>query len=551
MKKYFIDAAGPTPNGKLHLGHMAGPYLTADIFNRTQLLNGNHTFFACGLDKNQSYVRLAAIRNNTTREELLAKNAEYINDTFASYDIGCNSLSDTDEEGKVKFITTFISPLLRSEHVVMKNVEFYFDESSNKFLVEAFISGTCPKCAHNVKGGVCEKCSYYNFSTDLISPLSTINPDAKLIKKACTIYVLDISPLHEQLIDLLNMSSIEDSIKKSVISILRDVKEFPVTLPVEDGIVFENNTETKLNPWIDGFSSIYYLKNIAKESLNCKKFEDLSHVCFIGIDNTFYFTLIFNAIRICLGLKDFPETYCINKYYLLNNDKFSTSRNNAVWADDMVEQYDINLLRIFLALSYPDEDNYNFTPQQLDDFQQNLKSNNWINKLYSLMSQADLDNIKPLDSTSPKSTAQLLLNILNDNNADKSQVSTLMQVLCPSLSKKILRKTKKMPQIVKKMFNPFKKELGVKANRLIYLDENKFSSSIVVVENGKQVPPHKHDAINELFYILEGDGLLEISNQQSNVGEGDYVFIPAGQLHTIKNVNCSKLKFITIAWQIA
>lgn len=547
MKKYFIEAPAPTPNGRLHLGHMAGPYINADVFNRIQRANGYSTFFSCDLDRSQSYVRLAAIKKEITREVLLKENINSIKETFVNYDIGFDLFNAYDTEDRTRFIVEFVRPLLKSKFIALKEVEFFFDESSNQFLIEAFISGLCKKCNSPTKGGSCEICGYYNFSVNLVNPYSTINPQTKLSKKSCKIYVLNIEPMYSILSNVINNSSIEKSIKEFIFkNLLNTNTEFPITLPLQDGIPF-GSAETELSPWVEVLCGTYYLKEIAKKTLDCKNFEDLSHVCFSGIDNVLHFTVMCNAIRICLDLKDFPESYFINRYYVINNDKFSTSRNNAVWADDITSQFNIDILRFFLCLTHPSIENYNFSLQQLIDFQADMSNRDWINKLSSFITNSHADS--QIISNIPSVNAQYLLDVIREKISAPPNLVLLIQALCPTLSKIIIRKMGVIPQIVKQASNSFKQEYGVKVNRLAHINEDKFSSAIAIVELGNQTEPHKHENIDELFYIIEGNGLLVLNNQHSIVNKGDYIYIPAGMMHTIKQMGPEDLKFITIAWK--
>lgn len=547
MKKYFVECAPTTPNGKLHLGHVAGPYIAADIFNRLQQVNKVPTFFACDMDMNQSYVRLAAIKAGLRVEDLLNKNVTSIKDTFANYDIGFDFFNRHNTNERTAFIVDFMNKLLKSKYVIEKDVEFYVDEISGKFLVEAFISGTCSKCSSLVKGGVCEMCGYYNFSTNMINPFSTIDQNAAITKKACKIHVLTITSLRIELMEKLNTINIDKNTRELIANILSDMaNEFPITLPLEDGISL-GSTGLKLNPWMELLGSTYYLKHKAQDALECTNLKEISQVSFIGIDNTFYYVIIHNLARICMGLEDFPESYFINKFYLLNNIKFSTSRNNAVWADEALQYFDANLLRLFLATTHPYTEPYSFSMKQLGDFKKKLEANNWLDKLHSLL-KLNVENKIQLNYNGPKAIAQLLLDTLDETVSNK--IFYLVQIICPSMFKKTMRQIGKVPHIIKETSNSFKRELGVELNRLILLDEHKFSSSIVIVEPGRQTAPHSHSTLDEIFYIIQGHGTLSLNNDDFTINTGDYMYIPAGMKHTIKPIGNSEVKFITIAWYI-
>lgn len=325
MKKHFIEAPAPTPNGKLHLGHLSGPYIAADVFNRAKQLEGAATFFVCDFDYSQTYVRLAALKNNMTVDALLEENIKSIKNTFTNYDIGFDILGVDNLTERQKFIKNFMSPLLVSTYVYEKKVEFFYDETQKTFLIEAFISGLCSKCNNPTKGGACELCGYYNFSTDIINPFATLSPQTVLTKKSCSVYMLKTKQLLPQLIKILNAIKIDEKVRELIDKILSNIPdEFPVTLPLEDGIILDNNEMIRLTPWLEVLGGTYYLKNIARNNLNYVNFEEIEHTSFIGIDNTFYCIIIYNLVRICLGVDDFPNQYLVNRFYLKNTTKFST-----------------------------------------------------------------------------------------------------------------------------------------------------------------------------------------------------------------------------------
>ncbi|MEN9391086.1 MAG: hypothetical protein RL017_383, partial [Pseudomonadota bacterium] len=515
---------------------------------RIQLVNGNATFFGCELDIHQNYVDTAAIKAGVSRTELLKKNISSIRDTFASYDIGFDLFNTSRSQNTTKFIIDFVAPLFQSQYVKKKDVEFYFDENSGKFLVEGFISGSCSKCAAPVKGGICEICGYYNFSIDIINPFSTINPDAIIIKKKCKIHVLDTLFFREKLLQKFGTIGISDDIRKFISDILATLGNyFPVTLPLDYGLAFGEHG-MRLNPWVELLGITYYLKDSARKALDCKTWSELSHVCFIGIDNTFYYIIIHGLLRFTLGFDDFPQNYVVNKFYTFNQAKFSTSKNHGIWADEAVLQFDASLLRVFLALTHPDKEAYDFSLDQLIAFKTQLEANDWIKKLYNAL-ESNLENTQKLDRLDAKSNARLLFDIIN-NTDNISNVRYLVQVICPSLFKKAIRQIGKVPHIVKETSNSFKREFGVELNRLIALDEYKFGSSVVIVEPGEQTTPHAHDTLDELFYIIHGQGLLTLGEKDSVVNKGDYIYIPAGMAHTLRSLNEKEVKFITIAWYI-
>ncbi len=552
MEKYFIESPAPTPNGGLHLGHIAGPYLAADIFNRVSKINGHKTFFACDLDRTQSYVRINHSKKNSNIDlnEFIQENTNLIKDTFAAYDIGFDYFNDTDNDIRKQFIFDFISPILKSKYIFQKEISFYFDDIGGNFLVEGFISGECQECGTQVKGGFCEICGYYNFSTEIDKPYSTLHPERKLSRKNLSVYILDIKSLSKQIISLLDDVVINYQIREMMKLFIIKNPCFPITLPLIDGLQL-GNPKTKLSPWIEVLCGTYFLKDIANTTLNCNSINEMIHVCFSGFDNAYYFTVICNAIRLCLNKNDFPIQYHMNRYYSIDGTKFSTSRNHAVWAHEILNEYDINMLRLFLASTHPENCNCNFNYNEFVNFANEINiyklEDTIINHLMNNNEKHCLIQIK----CSPIVIAENMLSIIrSEPHAKMDNLFTLMQVLFPSLSTKIIRKTAFCSHIVKKSTSSFTREYGITAKRLMYLDEYNFTTSIGSIAKGEATHTHKHDDISEIFYVINGSGDIFLNEEQSSIADGDYIFVSPGTTHRLENNKCCNFVFLSIAWKV-
>ncbi|MCC2625738.1 MAG: methionyl-tRNA synthetase [Burkholderiales bacterium] len=551
MSSYFIEVPPPTPNGNLHLGHIAGPYLAADLYNRTLRLNKKSTFFACDLDRNQSYVRLAATQQDKDYTTFLNEQCSLIESTFASYEIGFDVLIRQASPTRDLSIKNFADRLLQSRYVREKEVEFYYNTVTNTFLVEGYISGKCPKCYASVKGGVCELCGFYNCSTEIVEPMATLDPSLILSKRKCMILVINLAQFRNQLKEILEVAEINQAAKEFIYDNLLECDcDFPITLPLEDGIIIDESNN-KLNPWVEILGGTYYLKGMAQNKFNKNNENKFIHTCFMGIDNAFYYAVVFNVIRHILAFNDFPKRYYINKYYLLGERKFSTSRGNVIWAHEALTQFSVDCLRVFLAATYPLNDNYNFTWQQLVDFNEDINIQQaCVSALANFKQNYQHSVANTFNSMYFYECASVLIkSIASNSKLIPPNFLFLLQVLLPKTSERFFRELDKFEQITEQTTCSFKKEFGINLNRLIYLSENDFCVSIAMVESNQQTVPHQHEDLEEVFFIIAGSGVMYIGDSSYIVKKNDYIYIPSGALHSIKQCGKENLNFVTIAWK--
>lgn len=377
-----------------------------------------------------------------------------------------------------------------------------------------------------------------------------MNPSLNLSKKKCKIHIIKLSQFSEQLKVLLANAEINDFAKEFIYkNLLENNHDFPITLPLEDGFSIDGSNN-KLNPWVEILGNTYFLKEMAQS-----KFSDaeengvLIHTCFMGIDNAFYYAIVFNVMRYVLGLQDYPKNYYINRYYLLEGKKFSTSRGHVIWADDVLKQFSLESLRFFLASTYPLNENYDFNKQKLEEFDK-FDVGQSCNKLLGNSNTNMSQFVRSLDENIPfyEYAAILLATIRNENN-NSLDLLYLVQILLPKTSEKMFRNFGKIEQITELSTCSSKVEFGIKLNRLIYLTENNFCASVAEVALNQQTIPHKHDDLEEIFFITSGEGVLSIDDNTYCVKPNDYIYIPGGKLHTIKQNGKTPLIFITIAWK--
>ena len=380
-EKFTVTAALPYANGPLHLGHVAGVYLPADIFVRFLRMNNHDVAFICGSDEHGAAITLRAKKEGITPQEIVDKYNKIIGKSFQDFGISFDIFHRTSAEIHHKTAQDFFLQLEKNGKFIEETTEQYFDEEFQQFLADRYIVGECPNCHNeNAYGDQCEKCGSSLNPTDLINPTSTLS-GKKPILKSTSHWFLPMDRHEEWLKEWILegkldgvqqhdpktwrnqvtgqcMSWINNGLKPRAMT--RDLDwGVKVPLPNADGKV--------LYVWLD--APIGYISATKQWALdNNKKWEDYwkgdrKLVHFIGKDN-----IVFHAIIFPILLKDhgdliLPDNVPAYEFLNLEGDKFSTSRNWAVWLHEYLEKYPtkIDELKYTLTAIAPESKDSEFT----------------------------------------------------------------------------------------------------------------------------------------------------------------------------------------------
>ena len=183
-KRYMITAALPYANGPLHIGHLAGAYLSSDIFARYLRLVGKDVAFVCGSDEYGAAITIRAKKEGITPREIVDKNYTIIKDSFEKLGVSFDIYHRTTDPLHTETATEFFKTVYDKDIFIEETTEQYFDEENNQFLADRYISGECPKCANpSAYGDQCEKCGSTLSPTELINPKSTISGNTPILKE--------------------------------------------------------------------------------------------------------------------------------------------------------------------------------------------------------------------------------------------------------------------------------------------------------------------------------------------------------------------------------
>ena len=407
FKRHTVTAALPYANGPLHIGHLAGCYIPADIYVRYLRSKGEDVKFICGSDEHGVPITIKAKKEGITPQQVVDKYHKMMGDSFKEFGISFDIYSRTSSKVHHETASAFFKTLYDKGVFKEEETEQYFDEKANQFLADRYIIGTCPNCGNeNAYGDQCERCGSTLNPTDLINPRSTLSGEKPVFKKTRNWFLpLDkMQPQIEAYVDShkewkTNVFGQCKSWLKAGLqprAMTRDL-DWGVKVPVDgaDGKV--------LYVWFDApigyISATKELAPLPPKGGNTKhtnpekdisdgnsplqgaggawelywKDKETKLVHFIGKDNIVFHCIIFPAMLMAEGSYILPENVPANEFLNLEGDKISTSRNWAVWLHEYLLEFKDkqDVLRYTLCANAPETKDNDFTWK---DFQ--AKNNN-------------------------------------------------------------------------------------------------------------------------------------------------------------------------------
>jgi methionyl-tRNA synthetase len=373
-KRYTITAALPYTNGPVHIGHLAGVYVPADIYARYLRNTGNDVLYICGSDEHGVPITIKAKKEGVSPQDVVDKYHAIIKKSFSDFGISFDNYSRTSGEIHHKTASEFFKKLYNEGKFIEEASEQLYDEEANQFLADRFVVGTCPKCGNEESyGDQCEKCGTSHNATDLINPKSAITGNVPTMKVTKHWYLpLDKYEtwLREWIVEG-HKNDWKTNVLGQVKSWLDDgLKPRAVTRDLDWGIpVPVDGAEGKvLYVWFD--APIGYISSTkewaAREGKDWEPYwkdKDTKLIHFIGKDNIVFHCIIFPAMLKAEGSYILPENVPANEFLNLEGNKISTSKNWAVWLHeyliDFPEKQDV--LRYALTANAPETKDNDFT----------------------------------------------------------------------------------------------------------------------------------------------------------------------------------------------
>jgi len=375
FKRTLVTAALPYANGDIHLGHLAGAYLPADLYVRYLRLRGEEVLFICGSDEYGVPITLTAEKLGISPKELVDRNYESIRKSFADFGMSFDNYSQTSREIHTETSQAFFTDLHTQGLFKQKTTDQFYSVSQNRFLADRYIEGTCPKCgSEDARGDQCEKCGTTLDPTELINPRNAMDNSPLELRKT-THWFLPLGDWQEK---LKAFHGRHPEWKENVLrycngwfadglhdrAMTRDLSwGVPVPLPDHEGKV--------MFVWFDapiGYISAtreWAAENGAPEAWRTWwQNPDTRLVHFIGKDNIFFHALLF-PIMLMAHTENYilPDNVPANEFLNLEGQKLSTSRGFAVWLPEFLAKFPADALRYTLARNLPETRDMNFTWQ--------------------------------------------------------------------------------------------------------------------------------------------------------------------------------------------
>ena len=413
-KRYTITAALPYTNGPVHIGHLAGVYIPADIYARFQRMQGKDVAFVCGSDEHGVPITLKAKKEGITPQQVVDKYNGIIKQSFEDFGISFDNYSRTTSKIHHDTASEFFKKLHSEGKFIEQVTQQLYDADANQFLADRFVVGTCPKCGNKESyGDQCESCGTSHNATDLIHPKSAITGAVPSLKETKHWFLpLDkYEPflkdwiLEEHIKDWKTnvygqcKSWIDDGLRPRAVT--RDLDwGIPVPAPDAEGKV--------LYVWFD--APIGYISATkqwaARENKDWEPYwkdKDTKLLHFIGKDNIVFHCIIFPSMLKAEGSYILPNNVPANEFLNLEGNKISTSKNWAVWLHEYLEDFpgQQDVLRYVLTSNAPETKDNDFT---WADFQARNNNElvaifgNFINRV-TVLTHKYYDGVTPSEGT--------------------------------------------------------------------------------------------------------------------------------------------------------
>ena len=421
---FTITAALPYANGPIHIGHLAGVYIPADIFARYKRLTNNDVAFICGSDEHGVAISLASKKASISPKELIDKYDKMIKDSFDEFGILFDNYSRTSSKVHHETSLNFFENLKEKNLFSLIKSEQFFDVNENQFLADRYISGTCPVCGFDeAYGDQCEKCGSTLSPEELINPKSTISNSSPILKETKHYYI-KLDEFEEFIRNWITVEN-KDKWKTNVVGQVKSwldsgLKPRAVTRDLDWGIPVKIDDEDGkvLYVWFE--APIGYISStIEWANANDKDWEqywknpETNLIHFIGKDNIVFHCIIFPIMLRMFGDFILPKNVPANEFLNLEGNKISTSRNWAVWLHEYLIDFPNmqDVLRYVLTSTCPETKDNDFTWK---DFQIRNNSElvaiygNFTNRVLSLINKYYDGKIPNPDSKN--NTDELVLN---------------------------------------------------------------------------------------------------------------------------------------------
>jgi methionyl-tRNA synthetase len=375
MDRLVVISPAPTANGDLHLGHIAGPFLAADVCTRYARATGREALYGTGMHFTQNFIVTAAKRMGVDAEDLRERSAVQVRQTLAEMGIevdGFGCIGDRFTE----LVYGFHRRLHELGLLELRTVRFPYLPSTGEYLMDAYVEGGCPSCLAEGCAGICESCGLPIAPGDLLDPRSTLHPDEPLEYRDADILVFPVERHRAELEAYFARTPMRPRMARLVETALaRPLPDFPITQPTSWGIPapFPEVAGQVISPHMEGMPWSMFTTALAAEQRAMPiTADELWHedsgttvVYFLGLDATYPFAVVGTAMLAAVGGYVLPAQFVTNEFYELANEKFSTSRGHVVSGRELAAEVPRDLIRFHLCATSPEYQRTDFTRDAL------------------------------------------------------------------------------------------------------------------------------------------------------------------------------------------
>ena len=402
MKKLLVSAPPPTANGDLHLGHLSGPFLRADILYKYSKMRGREVYCINGADEHQSYVAFMAEKLHQTPLETVDRFSEAIRKTFQAarcdFDV---FLRPSRSPAHQKFAQQIFKTLYDNGKFITREAPALYCKNCEQFLFEVYVLGKCPHCGAASCGNACEGCGRPNSCIDLKEAVCNRCGAVPTTRTSRRLY-FPLSTYEQQLRSYYESVVMNPRLRSICEVMLADgLPDIVMGHPADWGIPvpIPGFEDQRIYVWFEVAVGLLAASQQLSEKLDLKagwkefwRTEDVDVVQFCGFDNGYFYAMLIPALLLAYDPQiKLAEAILLNEFYYLDGSKFSTSRNHAIWCRELLERVPLDTVRFYLALSGPETEPTNFTIKQYEETIRRELISGWQGWLRELGTKLDTE----------------------------------------------------------------------------------------------------------------------------------------------------------------
>jgi methionyl-tRNA synthetase len=378
----MVTATAPTPNGPLHVGHLAGPFIAADVAARAARARGTRTLTVSGLDPHQNYVRAKAASQGRQADQVLDEYEDLVRKALYAARIGYDVFNDPrDDEAYRARVARLLGELQAKGTVVTERCTLTRCSQCGTTLHHAYVTGDCSRCGLKSSGGTCEACGAFATAENLgRARCARCGGDPEPF--AADVPLLRLESYRAALTEDWSSAVVPPRVRSLIgYYLARQLPDVPLAYPTDWGIP-AGQDGTRVDVWVEmGLGLIAGTAQhldpaaggLGEYAAAWRKVGERWH--FLGIDNAFYFALLFPGLFAAAGVEGGGlGGLVVNEFYLLDGLKFSTSRGHAVWAHEFLAEEDPAIVRMYVCWDRPDRFQSGFTRDAYAEFRDWVKA---------------------------------------------------------------------------------------------------------------------------------------------------------------------------------